>query len=180
MTTRRRGLIVALVLALLLLGVLVVRASLTTLGPDGQQADVGRREALMNRTTRLAAQVMSYNAATVEKDIGAAKSVMTDSMQADYDRTLPSPADRSRQAASGVKVQARIARVDGAPAGSCPLIACAVGIVSMTEDEARVLVFVNQYATAKSTKNVVVSPTWELIRMVERDGEWIIARMDAP
>ena len=47
-------------------------------------------------------------------------------------------------------------------------------------DEASVLVFVNQYATAKSTDNVVVSPTWELIRMVKRDGEWIIARMDAP
>jgi hypothetical protein len=179
-STRRRGLIAALAVALVLLGVLAVRASMTTLGPDGQQADVSKREALMNRTTRLAAQVMTYKAATAEKDIAAAKSVMTDSMQADYDRTLPSAKDRSRQAASGVKVEARISRIDGAPAGPCPLIACAVGIVSMTEDEASVLVFVNQYATAKSTDNVVVSPTWELIRMVKRDGEWIIARMDAP
>ena len=50
----------------------------------------------------------------------------------------------------------------------------------MTDDEATVLVFVNQYATAKSTKNAVVNPTWAIIEMVKRDGGWVIARMQAP
>jgi hypothetical protein len=105
---------------------------------------------------------------------------MTESMQADYDRTLPSAADRKRQAKSGIKVDARIARLDGVQSSPCPLPACAVGVVSMTAEKATVLVFVNQYATAKSTKNAVVNPTWEIIRMVKRDGEWVIAEMEAP
>lgn len=177
---RRRRLVGALLVASVLLGILTVRASLTSYGPDGQQAAPAQREALMKRTSQLASQVMSYSAAKAEDDIAAAKGVMTESMQADYDRTLPSVADRKRQAKSGIKVDARIARLDNLQASPCPIVACAVGIESMTADEATVLVFVNQYATAKSTKNAVVNPTWEIIRMVKRDGEWIIARMDAP
>lgn len=177
---RRARLIGALVIASVLLGFLVFRAATSSYGPDGQQASRTERAALMKRASELASQVMSYNAATVEDDIVAAKSVMTESMQADYDRTLPSAADRKRQANSGIKVVARVARLDGVDKHPCPLQACAVGVESMTEDEATVLVFVNQFATAKSTKNAVLSPTWEIIRMVKRDGDWVIARMDAP
>jgi hypothetical protein len=177
---RRTRLIGALVAASVLLGFLVFRAATTSYGPDGQQASRTERAALMERASELTAQVMSYNAATVEDDIAAAKAVMTESMQADYDRTLPSAADRKRQANSGIKVTARVARLDGVEKHPCPLKACAVGIASMTEDEASVLVFVNQFATAKSTKNAVLSPTWEIIRFVQRDGEWVIARMEAP
>lgn len=177
---RRPRLVAALVVSSVLLGILAVRATVTTYAPDGQQADPAQREALMERTTRLVSQVMSYNAATAEKDIAAAKEVMTESMQDDYDRTLPSADDRKRQADSGIKVDARIARLDRAQTRPCPLIACAVGLVSMTEDAATVLVFVNQYATAKSTKNAVVNPTWEIVEMVKRDGSWIIAQMEAP
>lgn len=177
---RRRRLVGALVVASAVLAVLVVRASVTTYGPDGQQAATAERTELMKRTTQLATQVMSYNAATIEDDIAAAKEVMTESMQADYDRTLPSAVDRKRQAKSGIEVDARMARLDGSQQSPCPLPTCAVGVVSMTADEATVLVFVNQYATAKSTKNTVVSPTWEIVRMVKRDGDWVIARMEAP
>lgn len=177
---RRRRLIAALALALLLLGVLATRATVTTYGPDGQQAAPSERTALMTRTSQLASQVMSYRASTAERDIAAAKEVMTESMQADYDRTLPSAADRARQVKSGIVVDARVARLDGSQTGRCPAVACAVGVVSMTDDEATVLVFVNQYATAKSTKNAVVNPTWEIIDLVRQDGDWVIAQMEAP
>jgi hypothetical protein len=177
---RRRRLIGALVVASVLLGVLVFGATATSFGPDGQQASRTERAELMKRASELISQVMSYNAATAEDDIAAAKSAMTESMQDDYDRTLPSAADRKRQANSGIKVVARVARIDGVEKHPCPLKACAVGVASMTEDEATVLVFVNQFATATSTKNAVLSPTWEIIRMVKRDGDWVIARMEAP
>lgn len=177
---RRRRLVWALVVASVLLALLATQATLTTYGPDGEQASAAQRAALMKRTSQLAAQVMSYNAATAEKDIASAKAVMTESMQADYDRTVPSAADRKRQAKSGIKVDARVSRLDGSQASRCPLPACAIGVVSMTEKEATVLVFVSQYATAKSTKNTVVNPTWEIITLVKRDGDWVIAQMTAP
>jgi hypothetical protein len=50
----------------------------------------------------------------------------------------------------------------------------------MSSDKATVLVFVNQHASAKSTRNTVVNPTWEVIHLVRRDGTWLIDRMEAP
>jgi len=179
-TRRHRHLIIALAISLLLLGGLAAHATVTTYGPDGQQAAASERTSLMRRTSQLASQVMSYRAATAERDIAAAKELMTGSMQADYDRTVPPAADRARQVKSGIVVDARIARLDGSPNGRCPVVACAVGVVSMTDDEATVLVFVNQYATAKSTKNAVVNPTWEIVDLVKQDGNWVIAQMEAP
>ena len=173
----------------LVLVVLGTRAATTKYDPRGQQASPAARAALTARASTMAAQVMSYNAETAESDIAAAKDLMTESMQADYDRTLPPEADRKRQAKSKVKIDARVSRLDGVPAKGgdkrrltrhCPRPACAVGIVSMTSDKAEVLVFVNQYATAASTKNTLVNPTWEIIRLVRRDGRWLIDEMEAP
>lgn len=179
--TRRRRLAWALVLALAVLTALTVHASMTETDRYDQNTSAADRAAVTKRATALASQVMSYRAATAEADIAAAKGLMTEQMRDDYDRTLPPPADRKRQLTSGVQVRALVARLDGGNVRkSCPKAACAVGITSLTADKATVLLFVNQYATAKSTKNTVINPTWEVLRLVQRDGEWIIAGMDAP
>jgi len=170
-----------LVLSLVALIALVVRASTTRMDPYGQDESGSDRAAVMTRAMALATQAMSYNAATAEADIAAAKDHMTERMRDDYDRTLPPAVDRKRQLTSGIKVVARVSRLDGGnPRSRCPRAACAVGISSLTSDAATVLLFVNQYATAKTTKNTVINPTWEVLRLVRRDGEWVIAGMEAP
>lgn len=178
---RRRRLVWLLAASLVLLTILTLRASTTDTDPYGQNASEADRRAVMDRATELATQVMSYNAATAEADIAAAKDRMTEQMREDYDRTLPPPADRKRQLTSGITVVARVSRLDGGNTkAACPRAACAVGISSLTSDRATVLLFVNQYATAKSTKNTVINPTWEVMRLIRRDGEWVIAGMEAP
>lgn len=180
---RRARLRMLLATASVALLILTAHAATTRFDPRGQQASPSARAALMTRASALTAQVMSYRAASAENDIAAAKSLMTESMQADYDRTLPPLADRNKQVKSGIKVDARVSRLDGASMKKqkrCPQPACAVGIVSMTADEATVLVFVNQYATASSTKNTLLNPTWEIVRLVRQDGRWLIDGMEAP
>jgi hypothetical protein len=124
---------------------------------------------------------MSYRAATAEKDIAASKDQMTARMRGDYDRTLPPASGRVEQTKAGVRIRARVARLDGGDVRQpCPKAACAVGITSLTGDEATVVLFVNQYATAKTTKNALVNPTWEVMRLVRRNGTWLIDHMEAP
>lgn len=178
---RRRRLVWLLVAATLALTALTVHASTTSTDPYGQNQSAPDRAAVMTRATALARQAMSYNAASAEADIAAVKEQMTDRMRDDYDRTLPPASARKKQLKSGIKVVALVARLDGGDVRKpCPRAACAVGISSLTSDTATVLLFVNQYATAKSTKNTVINPTWEVLRLVRRDGEWIIAGMEAP
>jgi hypothetical protein len=178
---RRRRLVWLLALSLVALTALTVHASTTTTDPYGQNASASDRSAVMKRASELATQAMSYNAATAEADIAAAKDHMTGPMRDDYDRTLPPASARKRQVKSGIRVEALVSRLDGGNTRKpCPRAACAVGISSLTSDRATVLLFVNQYATAKSTKNTVINPTWEVLRLVRRDGDWVIAGMEAP
>jgi hypothetical protein len=178
---RRKRLLVTLGALLAVLLLLTIRASVTDVDPYGQTASTADRAEVMRRATELAAQAMSYNAATADADIAAVKDHMTDHMRDDYDRTLPPASDRKREARSGVKVVARVARLDGGNVrAQCPRPACAVGISSLTSDRATVLLFVDQFASAKSTKNTVVNPTWEVLRLVRQDGDWVIDAMEAP
>lgn len=178
---RRRRLLGLLALSVVALTILTLHASATQTDPYGQDTSASARTEVTNSAIKLATQAMSYNAAHAESDIAAAKDHMTDQMRDDYDRTLPPAADRKRELKSGIKVVARVSRLDrGNTRHSCPRDACAVAISSLTSDRATVLLFVNQYATAKSTKNTVVNPTWEVMRLIRRDGEWVIAGMEAP
>lgn len=178
---RRRRLAVALAISLAVFVLLCVRASLDDHDPRGEQASPSARAAVMKQATRWAEQVMTYSAATADADIAAAKDLMTDQMRAEYERTLPPAHDRRDQAAKGVKVSARVTRLDdGRASRRCPTTACAVGLMSLRDDRASVLLFVNQYATAKTTKETVVNPTWQVLRLVREDGRWLIAGMEGP
>jgi Mce-associated membrane protein len=162
---RRQFLAVVLGLALVLLAVLAHRASVDRFDPRGQMASSTARAAVLQRATTLATLAMSYDSKAVGKDIARAEQQMTPEMQAEYERTLPKPAEREKQLRTGVKVVATVTRA---------------GVMSLTKEEASVLVFVNQRASATSTKDVLESPTWEILRLVERDGVWLLGGMEAP
>lgn len=166
---RRQLLGVILAVALILLGVLARNASLDRYAPDGESAARGERAAVVERASTLAAQAMSYDSDSAATDIAKVEQQMTADMRVQYERTLPAPADREKQAGSGAKVVAKVLRA---------------GLISLTKNEASVVVFVNQQASAKSTKKVLESPAWEIIHLV-RDGddngdEWLLSGMEAP
>ena len=160
-------------------------ASNDDVAPGGELTAAGSRAAIMEHSVDLAQTVMSYQAASAEKDIAAAKKLMTPAMQKDYEKTLPGEDKRKEQADLGIKVDAEVAPLseEGAKAAeegkACIDEDCAASIISATEESAKVLLFVNQSATAPKTKNTVVSPTWEVLTLVKDDGGWLISEMNA-
>lgn len=162
---RRQLLTVVLAVTLVLLGVLARHASTDRYDPDGQDTSRGERAAVVARAKMLAALAMSYDSASASTDVAKVGQNMTPEMRAEYERTLPSPSDREKQASSGAKVVAKVVRA---------------GLISLTEDEASVLVFVNQQASAKSTTKILESPTWEIIQLNRSSGEWLLSGMEAP
>lgn len=160
-------------------------ASNDDVAPGGELTAAGSRAAIMEHSVALAQTVMSYQAASAEKDIAAAKKLMTPAMQKDYEKTLPGEDKRKEQADLGIKVDAEVAPLseEGAKAAeegkACVDEDCAASIISATEESAKVLLFVNQSATAPKTKNTVVSPTWEVLTLVKDDGGWLISEMKA-
>ena len=176
------------VLVLVAAGVLWLAVDLASnddVAPSGELTAAGSRAAIMEHSVDLAQTVMSYQAASAEKDIAAAKKLMTPAMQKDYEKTLPGEDKRKEQADLGIKVDAEVAPLseEGAKAAeegkACVDEDCAASIISATEDSAKVLLFVNQSATAPKTKNTVVSPTWEVLTLVKDDGGWLISEMKA-
>ncbi|MEU6136347.1 hypothetical protein [Nocardioides sp. NPDC047086] len=168
-----------------LLWLAVDMASKDDVAPGGELTAAGSRAAIMEHSVGLAQTVMSYQAASAEKDIAAAKKLMTPAMQKDYEKTLPGADKRKEQADLGIKVDAEVAplSVEGAKAAeegkACVDDDCAASIISATEESAEVLLFVNQSATAPKTKNTVVSPTWEVLTLVKDGGGWLISEMKA-
>jgi len=162
---RRQLFAVILGVSFIILAVMAHRASIDRFDPHGQMASAAARAAVQQRATTLATLAMSYDAATAQKDIVRVEYLMTPDMRAEYERTLPDSADRHKQSDTGVKVVAKVIRA---------------GVMSLTKDDATVLVFVNQRASAKSTKKVLESPTWEILRMVRQDGDWLLSGMEAP
>jgi hypothetical protein len=181
--TRRRPWILTavLVIALVVAGgglwLAVNNANSDDVAPDGQLSSAGARAAIMSQAATLTATVMSYRAASSAQDIATAEKLMTPAMRKKYEKTLPAQADRQQQAKLKVTVKAQVASLSGK--STCSASDCAVALLSATESSARVLVFVNQSATAKNSKNSVQSPTWELVSLVKQNGVWLISDMSA-
>lgn len=178
----RPALVIGLVVALGCLTLAVLRANGSAVAPDGQITSTADREAVLRRAASMTATVMSYRAASAEADIARAERLMTPTMRRTYEKSLPSPADRVKQAGMSIAVTATVSPLGKGPAKgeACTASTCAVSLVSATRDSAEVLTFVKQSAAAKGASNTVLSPTWELLRLVRRDGRWLIADMRAP
>jgi hypothetical protein len=162
---RRQFLAAVLAVLLVVLGVLARNASLDRYAPDGQSASRGERTLVVERAKELAIQAMSYDAADAATGVAKAEQNMTPAMRAEYERTLPSSTERRKQSGLDAKVIANVVRA---------------GLVSLTKADASVLVFVNQRASAKSTKKVLESPTWVILHLVRQDSQWLLGGMEAP
>lgn len=176
------------VLALVLAGGLwaaVSAAQHSDVAPGGELTSAGSRAAIMEHSVGLAQTVMSYQAADADKDIAAAKKLMTPQMAKKYDKTLPKASVRKQQAKLGIEVKAQVAPLSEAGAQAaqkgkeCVDEDCGASLISASEDKAKVLLFVNQSAEAPKSKNTVVSPTWEVLTLVKQHGEWLISDMTA-
>ncbi|MBO0842987.1 MAG: hypothetical protein J2O46_07355 [Nocardioides sp.] len=177
------------VLAVLLAGGLwaaVEHVQHSDAAPDGQLTSAGTRAAILGQSVGLAQTVMSYQAASADKDIAAAKKLMTPTMQKKYEKTLPAASVRKQQAGLGIVVKAQVAPLSEAGAEAsqksgktCVDEDCGASLISADEDSAQVLLFVNQSATAPKSKNTVVSPTWEVLTLVKQSGQWLISDMQA-
>lgn len=162
---RRQFLAAVLAVLLVVLGVLARNASTDPYAPDGQSASRGERSAVVERARELVVQVMSYDAADAATGVAKVEQSMTAAMRARYERTLPSSGERQKQSGLGAKVDAKVIRA---------------GLISLTKDDASVLVFVNQQASATSTKKVLESPTWVILHLVRQDSQWLLSGMEAP
>lgn len=178
-----RGLLLTAALGVLVLlaaaglAVAVHRANSDPVAPDGELSSAAGRAGIMAEAGTLTKTAMSYRAAHAAADIAAAERLMTPAMRKKYEADLPPASSRATQAKENVAVTAALASLSGKT--SCTSDDCAVSIVSATADRARVLVFVDQNATAASSKNSVASPAWELVTLVKRDGSWLIDDMAA-
>ena len=178
MTPRRLSVLLAVLLfvAFAGLGMAVKRAGDSQVAPDGELASPAERAGIMARAGAMTATAMSYRAAEAEGDIAAAEKLMTPAMRKKYAADLPPESQRPEQARMKVTITATISSLSGSKK-ACVADDCAVSIVSATEDRARVLVFVDQNATAASSAHSVASPQWELVTLVKRNGTWLIDDM---
>jgi hypothetical protein len=178
MTPRRLSALLTLLLLVTLAGVgfAVKHANDSQVAPDGELASSAVRAGIMAQAASMTATAMSYRAAASEADIAAAEKLMTPAMRTKYEADLPPESQRAEQAKMKVTIKATIASLSGSKS-ACQSDDCAVSIVSASQDRARVLVFVDQNATASSTTHSVASPQWELLTLVERDGSWLIDDM---
>lgn len=178
MTPRRLTALLAFLLLVALVGTgyAVKRANDSQVAPDGELASSAVRAGIMAQAGSMTTTAMSYRAAEAEADIAAAEKLMTPEMRRKYEADLPARSQRAEQARMKVTIKATVASLSDSKK-ACASDDCAVSIVSATEDRARVLVFVNQNATAASTTHSVASPQWELLTLVRRDGTWLIDDM---
>lgn len=153
----------------------VKHAADSQVAPDGELASAAVRAGIMAQAGAMTETAMSYRAAEADADIAAAEKLMTPAMRKKYEADLPPQDQRAEQARMKVTIKASVASLSGKTA--CQSDDCAVSIVSATPDRARVLVFVDQNATAASTTHSVASPKRELLTLVKQDGTWLIDDM---
>jgi hypothetical protein len=168
-------LVVLLIVACAGLALAIKRANDDSVAPDGELSSAAVRAGIMSQAISMTETAMSYRAAQADDDIAAAEKLMTPAMRTKYEADLPPADKRPEQARMKVTIKASVASLSGKK--SCSSDDCAVSIVTATPDRARVLVFVNQAATAASSTNSVASPQWELLTLVKRGGDWLIDDM---
>lgn len=127
---------------------------------NGEVTSVASRSAVLEASQADLAKVLTYRANSFDADVHAALGVMTASMQADYERTV-TPRLKAEALANGTNLEAAVVRTS---------------IISLRDDTAEVLAFVDQTTTPASgpahtdDRRVVVS----LSRL---GGAWLMSKL---
>jgi Mce-associated membrane protein len=151
----------ALALALVLLLAVIPHLRDDDVAPDGQVTSAAARAVLMDQAGTMTAKALSYDAKTFDKDVAAAGRLMTPSMRQQDLATLAKV--RADVAKQGLVLKAQVK---------------ASALVSATDDEARVLEFVNQSTTAAGVTRTQVNQSRVLVTLTKDGGRWRIAKMD--
>lgn len=155
-------LVVLLVAAGVLCGLAVHQVRQSPVTEDGTVTSEASRAVLLDETGKMVQKVLSYRAKSFESDVAAARKLMTPSMRSQYADTL---------AKVRKKVQSKGLNLKATTESS--------GIVSMTEQQAEVLVFVNQTTTAKGSKATQLNENRVLVTVTRTDGAWRISKLHA-
>jgi Mce-associated membrane protein len=161
-TTLTASLVVVVIAAALAVFFVGRSAAQSNVAPDGQVTSEATRAVLLDQAGKITAKALSYGATTFDKDTAAARALMTSAMRAQYDQTLAQVRDRVRK--RGLVLKATV-RWDG--------------IISATEDEARVLVFVNQTTTARGVSTQQLDERRLVVTLSHEGGRWLMSKLAA-
>jgi Mce-associated membrane protein len=153
-------------LSLVLVGVLwfeVHRANNPELGkaPDGQVTSSTFRNAAMGAASDAVGHVLSYSYKTFDADRKAARALIAGKVAQDYDKTMDQVAAQTTQLKLTLKANV-----------------LSVGIISITEHRAKVLVFVNTITTREGAKNQQFNQSRLVLDLRRKDGDWTVFGMD--
>lgn len=123
--------------------------------PEAKQAGI-------TAATEATLKILSYDSSSLEEDIRAAKAELSGDMLEQYSATM---ADIRRQTErNGAKVEATVA---------------AASIISATEHDAKVLLFVNQRTTGKHLDEPRIDRNRVVVTVHRDGGDWSVTRLDA-
>jgi Mce-associated membrane protein len=153
-------------LSLVLVGVLwfeVHRANNPDLGkaPDGQVTSTTVRNAAMGAASDAVTKVLSYSYKTFEADRKAAEALIGGKVATDYAKTMDQVAAQTAQLKLTLKATV-----------------LSVGLISITEHRAKVLVFVNTVTTREGAKNQQFNQSRLVLDLRRKDGDWTVVGMD--
>ncbi len=125
-------------------------------------SSTGAREDGLTQAATLTQKVLSYNWATLDKDVAGAEAVMEPSFRSEYAKTMASV--KAQTVTNQVKLTAT---------------AVASSIVSASPTKVVALVFVNQVTIAKGTTNQRIDQNRVLVTLTRHGGEWRVSQMKA-
>ncbi len=128
----------------------------------GPITSASARASGLDAATTLTQKVLSYNYATLDKDIKSSEAVLAPSFRAEYAKTMAGVRDQTLK--NHVKLTAQ---------------AVATSIVSASDRKVVALVFVNQTTVAAGTQNQRLDQNRVLVTLTRDAGEWRVSKMDA-
>jgi hypothetical protein len=158
---------VLVVLCLVLGGVLfflVHRAQHPDLdtAPNGQVTQNSFRNAAMSAASDAAATALSYSYKTFDADRKKARALMSPKLAKQYDGAMDEVA--AQTASTKLTLKATV---------------LSAGLLSATEHDAKVLLFVNTVTTREGSKKQQLDQNRVLMDLTRKDGGWTVSKMDA-
>ncbi|WP_133176542.1 hypothetical protein [Nocardioides currus] len=125
-------------------------------------ADPDARAAVLTAATEASQRVLTYHHDSFEQDLDAARGRLTPDFRTEYDSAMEQV--RANTAKNRISQEAT---------------AVASSIISATDEQAQVLVFVNQRTASARTKGDQLVRSRLVVDLARDDGEWLVAGVNA-
>jgi hypothetical protein len=130
--------------------------------PNGQVTANSFRNAAMTAASSAAAKALSYGYKTFDTDRKEARALMSPSLARQYDAVMDKV--KAQTASTKLTLNATV---------------LSAGLLSVTENKARVLLFVNTSTTRVGSKKTQLDQNRVLMELTRKDGDWVVSKMDA-